>query len=180
MTSQTLSSLFLCILLTGLLSTGALAAPLTPESDQTATAVASLARPGSVLLVTTFDPNAVENGQCSLIEAIVNANDDAATHVDCASGAGPDTIELPAGLYALNAVHHVGNGNNGLPSITSAVAIDGNGATVTQMARSATSPGLQIRIFHVVAGGDLTLNDLTISNGTATEGGRCCAPRAAR
>jgi len=170
MKSQTLSTLFLCILLAGLLATGALAAPLTPQDEQAATAAGSPSQPGSVLVVTTYDPNAAEDGQCSLVEAIVNANDDANTYVDCASGAGPDTIELPAGLYALNAVHHVGNGNNGLPSITSAITIDGNGASVTQMARSATSPGLQIRIFHVVAGGDLTLNDLTVSNGAATTG----------
>ena len=37
------------------------------------------------------------DGQCSLIEAIYNANDDAATHADCSAGAGPDIIELVTG-----------------------------------------------------------------------------------
>jgi hypothetical protein len=46
--------------------------------------------------VTTNDPRIVADGQCSLVEAIVNANNDAATHPDCAAGSGADTIVLPA------------------------------------------------------------------------------------
>jgi len=40
------------------------------------------------ILVTTTDPAVAIDGQCSLIEAIVNANDDAATHGDCPAGSG--------------------------------------------------------------------------------------------
>src|SRR5215471_280468 len=50
----------------------------------------------ATITVTTNDPNIVADGQCSLIEAIVNANNDAATHPDCAPGNGADTIVLPA------------------------------------------------------------------------------------
>ena len=46
--------------------------------------------------MTTNNPNIASDGQCSLIEAIVNANNDAATFPDCAAGSGADTIVLPA------------------------------------------------------------------------------------
>lgn len=171
MKSAGLCSHILSLLLTGLFFTGALAAPLEPEVNQNTTANALQGQPASVLLVTTFDPNAAQDGQCSLIEAIVNANDDAATHGDCVGGIGADTIVLQEGVYVLDAVDHVDNGNNGLPAITSAVAIEGNGATVTRAIDGNTGPMAPLRIFHVLAGGDLTLNDLTISNGLAAAGG---------
>ena len=49
----------------------------------------------ATITVTTNNPNIIADGQCSLIEAIVNANNDAATHADCAAGSGADTIVLP-------------------------------------------------------------------------------------
>src|SRR5258706_8573112 len=36
----------------------------------------------ATITVTTNNPNIISDGQCSLIEAIVNANNDAATHAD--------------------------------------------------------------------------------------------------
>lgn len=49
------------------------------------------------ITVTTRNPAIRADGRCSLIEALVNANDDAVTHRDCAAGRGIDTITLPAG-----------------------------------------------------------------------------------
>ena len=46
----------------------------------------------ATITVTTNNPNIISDGQCSLIEAIVNANNDAATHADCPAGSGADTI----------------------------------------------------------------------------------------
>ncbi len=61
----------------------------------------------ATITVTTNNPNIIADGQCSLIEAIVNANNDAATFPDCAAGSGADTIVLPANanvtLSAVNA-----------------------------------------------------------------------------
>ncbi|MBI2339260.1 MAG: hypothetical protein HYU99_02675, partial [Deltaproteobacteria bacterium] len=37
------------------------------------------------------------NSSCSLREAIINANNDAATYADCTAGSGDDTISIPAG-----------------------------------------------------------------------------------
>ncbi|QLQ06416.1 MAG: hypothetical protein HZY76_10420 [Anaerolineae bacterium] len=121
--------------------------------------------PGAIVNVTTFDPNIAADGQCSLIEAIVNANDDAATHADCLAGSGPDTIELPVGTYTLTLVNNVNSGGNGLPLVTSVITINGHGSTITRSTAAGTPA---FRIANVVPGGDLTLNDLTISNGLLT------------
>src|SRR6185503_17795453 len=54
------------------------------------------ARANTITVNTTADILAT-NGSCSIREAIINANNDAATWPDCAAGAGADTIVLPAG-----------------------------------------------------------------------------------
>src|SRR5262245_19348174 len=60
----------------------------------------------ATITVTTSNPNIAADGQCSLIEAIINANNDAATHADCPAGSGADTIVLPANAnMILNTVH---------------------------------------------------------------------------
>ena len=42
------------------------------------------------------------NGVCTIREAIINANNDAATWPDCAAGSGADVINLPAGTITLS------------------------------------------------------------------------------
>jgi len=75
-----------------------------------------------------------------------------------------DTLDLTAGCtYTLTGVDNGTDGPNGLPSITSEIILNGNGATIE---RSDTAPDL--RIFHVGAEGHLTLNALTVSNGRAS------------
>ena len=112
--------------------------------------------------VTTNDPSIIADGQCSLIEAIVNANNDAATHGDCAAGNGADTIVLPSNanviLSAIYASSYFG-GPAGLPTITSQITIEGNGATI---ARQGDAPAFIL----MDAQGDLTLESLTLSGGS--------------
>ena len=60
----------------------------------------------ATITVTTNNPNIVADGQCSLIEAIVNANNDAATHPDCTAGSGADTIVLPANANVILSTVH--------------------------------------------------------------------------
>ena len=112
-----------------------------------------------------------DNGVCSLIEAIENANDtDTTQHDDCAAGdhTGADTINLPAGsTFTLNSVNNTSHGNNGLPVISSQVTIEGNGATIE---RGGVTPP-QFRIFAVDPGGGLTLNQATISGGDTGDSG---------
>src|SRR5262244_3772258 len=95
----------------------------------------------ATITVTTNDPRIVPDGQCSLVEAIVNANNDAATYPDCAAGSGSDTIVLPANAnVTLSAVFGNTYGQFGspvgLPPITSRITIEGNGATITRQANA--------------------------------------------
>ena len=91
----------------------------------------------ATITVTTNNPNIIADGQCSLIEAIINANNDAATFPDCAAGSGADTIVLPANANViLSACMTKTYGQFGdpvgLPVITSRITIEGNGATIAR------------------------------------------------
>lgn len=108
---------------------------------------------------------------CSLIEAINNANSDTDTSGgDCLAGSGADTIDLPAGgAFTFTTAYVYDVGNNGLPTISSDVTIDGNGSTL-DLGGSAVG----IRLARVGATGGLTVVDTTISGGymyDATYGG---------
>ena len=83
-----------------------------------------------------------------------------------------DTIQLQAGTYTLTAVDNVieNDGGNGLPSITSAITITGAGADTTIIERDVNGDAF-FRIFHVRAGGTLTLEALHIQKGHAATGG---------
>ncbi len=98
-------------------------------------------------------------GACDLGEAIENANGDLAVNPDCVAGSGADTIQL-SGNVTLTSMDNSTDGDNGLPSITSEITIDGAGNTI---ARDAGAPSF--RIFHVASGGDLMLNDVAVSGG---------------
>ncbi len=122
----------------------------------------------ATITVTTNDPNIVADGQCSLIEAIVNANNDAATHADCAGGSGADTIVLPANAnVTLSAVHanNIPFGPTGLPLIASRITIEGNGATI---ARQGNAP--PFGLMAVIHPGNLTLQRVTLSGGSSSFG----------
>jgi CSLREA domain-containing protein len=120
-------------------------------------------RPAFALTI-TVNTTADESGtgvSCSLREAIYSANTDTA-YGGCATGGGSDTIVLTAGAtYDLGATPAVSSTAFG-PSafaITNTIIISGNGATLT---RSGTASA---RFFYVGAAGNLTLFNLTVSNG---------------
>jgi hypothetical protein len=119
----------------------------------------------ATITVTTNNPNIASDGQCSLIEAIVNANNDAATHADCAAGGGADTIVLPANAnMTLSAVYANLNGPTGLPLITSRITIEGNGATI---ARQGNAPAFRL----MENSGNLTLQSVTLIGGFSSGNG---------
>jgi hypothetical protein len=135
----------------------------------------------ATITVTTNDPRIIPDGQCSLVEAIVNANNDAATHADCPAGSGPDTIVLPANTNVTlsNAAGTTQYGSPvGLPLITSRITIEGNGATIH---REGTAPAFGLMavrgdVFLGVGvppmpGGDLTLQRVILSGGSSSGGG---------
>ncbi len=100
------------------------------------------------------DATVAGNSACTLREAINNANNNSdSTGGDCPAGSGADTI-----TFNVNGTITLGST---LPDITSAMTIDGTGQTV------AVSGNNTVKVFHIAAGGNLTLNSLTIQNGNA-------------
>src|SRR5262245_7883546 len=55
----------------------------------------------ATITVNTTSDTLANDGQCSIREAIINANNNAATWTDCTAGSGVDTIVLPAGTILL-------------------------------------------------------------------------------
>lgn len=111
-----------------------------------------------------------DNGLCSLIEAIHNANDTVtgAVHADCAAGdpaaEGVDTIALPLGsVFTLTTADNQTYGASGLPVITGRTIISGSYGTTIRR-DDAAAP---FRVLAVGRDGDLDLNWVTISGGRA-------------
>lgn len=96
-------------------------------------------------------PAIISDGRCSLSEAIINANANAATHRDCVPGAGPDTIVLPATSQQQL------QGAATLPPITSQIVIEGRDSTINRNA------GMGLAFLSVEATGNLTLNKTIVS-----------------
>src|SRR5499433_4108262 len=136
----------------------------------------------ATITVTTNDPRIIPDGQCSLIEAIVNANNDAATHPDCAAGSGADTIVLPANAYMMLSNPYVPRYTTplgtfsgtpaGLPVITSQITIEGNGATITRDGNAPAFGLMRVRgnFPPPAMPGNLTIEGLTLSGGSSFGG----------
>ncbi|MGJ8670375.1 MAG: hypothetical protein ACSHXK_12855, partial [Oceanococcus sp.] len=118
----------------------------------------------ATITVTTTAIDTAEDNECSLIEAIDNANADAndgsvgedatypnieyPSHDDCAAGNGADIIELQTDAsYTFTAPNQGGDaapasyrffwyGPNALPAIASDITIEGNGATIERTGNS--------------------------------------------
>ena len=134
-------------------------------------------RPASAAAITVVDGLVVvlEDDQCSLREAIHNANDTITgqPYDDCAAGnpAGADTITLPAGgTFTLPDGAYYPGGyairyeKTGLPPITGRVTIEGNGATIERDVLDTDT----FRLMAVDTTGDLTLNDVHLTGGHTT------------
>ena len=107
----------------------------------------------------------VDGTSCTLIDAITAANSDAPTGGCTTAGSGTDTISLPPG--STQTLTSVNNGSfpneNGLPVVSSAIVIDGNGSTI---ARDPAAP--DFRILAVNTAGNLTLQETTITGGSVS------------
>src|SRR5215211_4296275 len=69
-------------------------------------------------------------GSCTLIRAIVAANNDTATP-GCKKGSGADTIVLPLhSTQTLTAVNNTNYGPTGLPTVRTPITIVGNGSKI--------------------------------------------------
>jgi predicted outer membrane repeat protein len=120
---------------------------------------ANPARAASIITVDSISNAAVTDGQCTLYEAILNANNNRQTFPDCDPGSGNDTIDF---AYPLT---NIPLGRN-LPQITdlagltiegyNEISINGNGA---------------YSIFSVAPSAALALNGLTLTGGVGYWGG---------
>jgi CSLREA domain-containing protein len=113
----------------------------------------------ATITVTTTVDEQNNNGQCSLREAITNANaNNQSGSTDCAAGTGDDTISFGiSGTIALSSELTVNDAAH--------LTIDGSIGGITLSGNNAT------RVFLVNGGADLTLKNLTIANGSAENGG---------
>lgn len=110
---------------------------------------------------------------CSLAEAIVNANQDAAVHADCPAGAGVDTLRLaPGSHYQLSAELDSTYGPTGLPLVLADLRVDGRDAAIERPPAAtcdldgSSDPG-ELRLLAADDGVELTLSDLHLARGCA-------------
>ena len=117
------------------------------------------------IVVTTAADEQNTNGQCSLREAILNANNNNQSgSTDCGTGGGaPDAINFSA---LFNSVQTI-NLASALPNLTGSVNINGPGANPLTVRRDT---GGDYRIFTINAGQTVSLSNLTISNGMSPSG----------
>jgi len=132
---------------------------------------AARAETDNTITVVNGEVSVANNGKCSLIEAINNANDTTdgvADNTDCAPGnpAGADVIQLPAGgLFSVSKIMaDYSYGYTALPVITSTITVEGNGSTINRTGKK------DMRFFTAAPYSEgnvpnLTLNDLTLTNG---------------
>jgi predicted outer membrane repeat protein len=126
-----------------------------------AAAAGGASEPALPLEVDPGDPECVTKDtlpHCSLRAAL-----------DAVNAAGGGVIRLAAGsVHSLTGVAAVNGleGGSGLPSVSTEMTIEGNGAIVERSPSPGTPP---FRIFHVAPQGRLTLRDLTVRHGL-TEG----------
>jgi len=113
------------------------------------------------ITVTTFADNATQNGQCSLREAITNANDDDATHADCPAGNGADTISFSDAL---------GTATITLTSVLPNIS-DVDGLTINGSGDITVSGNNLYQVFYVNQNVPLTLDSLIVVNGNGWFGG---------
>ena len=99
------------------------------------------------------------DGGCSLVEAVLTAND-GGTHGDCSGGtAGAiDTINLTGQTYSYTAAY--AGSSTALPTITDSLILNGNGAVITRSGSNAFN-------FLYVSGTDATVNNVVLSGGQA-------------
>ncbi len=121
--------------------------------------------PAATITVTNGTSTIANGDGCSLPEAIINANaDNQSGSTDCTAGSGADIIDLQTNV-TLTAVNNTTDGNNGLPLVTSAITIEGNGNFIL---RPFLSPAF--RILAVASGANLTLNSARVLGGAASSG----------
>lgn len=121
----------------------------------------------ATITVSSTADNVTNDANCTLREAVIAANTDAA-YRGCTAGSGTDTISVPAGTYTLALTGPNENAAaTGDLDITANASIQGATAATTII-----NGGAIDRVFHLPNSGiTLTLNNLTVRNGNVPTGG---------
>jgi predicted outer membrane repeat protein len=116
---------------------------------------------GGGITIETLDDNVTPNGYCSLREALVNSNNNAATYLDCGAGVtAHETLQFAAGLSGTISL------GSSLPAI-----IAGNYLTIDGSDRITINGNTTWQVFLVNSTARLNLLNLTITQGHANIGG---------
>ncbi len=114
-------------------------------------------------VITVNDPTGddVDNGLCSIVEAMFNAGaDDGSGSIDCTSGSGDDVISIETDITLDTPFGTDGSGDPyGIPD-SGTVVINGNGHTLER-----DTGADEFRIFSFSGGIDVEINDLTVRGG---------------
>ena len=115
------------------------------------------------IVVTSLADTLTADGQCTLREALANAQADSAVHADCAGGAGFDVV-----TFSLSGVIALASPLPQLDSTGGAITIDGVGQAVTVDGGGAVVNlhGAQM----VVTGSSFTANTALLAGGTVLNG----------
>ena len=108
----------------------------------------------NMLHVNSLNDNAANDGACTLREAIINANEDNATWVDCPAGRGSDVVYLTEITGVITLLSN-------LPPITDPDGLVLQGPGADQLAINGND------LYHIVevqTNGPLTIHDLTLTH----------------
>lgn len=141
-----------------------------------------LAHAATINVNSTADNLTAGDGNCTLREAIRNANSNSdTTSGDCTAGSGADTIILPAGTYTLS----IPGANEdaaatGDLDITGTLTITGDGAATTvieactvdqKIAACPGGSGIVDRVLDIQFGANVTITGVMIRHGNDSGGG---------
>ncbi|MEZ4660463.1 MAG: choice-of-anchor Q domain-containing protein [Caldilineaceae bacterium] len=136
--------------------------------------VATPAYADSVITVTTLDDGLVADAACSLREAVIAANTDAAFN-GCAAGSGADTIVFDGALAtpSVFVLSHTGSNENGAQTgdldVSGSLTI--SASLAISSATSGPTPTVIVdgnhsdRVFHLLNNAQLTLTGITVQHG---------------
>ncbi len=113
------------------------------------------------IVVNSNADTVANDGTCTLREAITAANTNTASGAaigECTAGAGADTITFTAD-YTITLL------GSQLPTVTTDITINGNGAANTIIQANAAANTATYRVFEVNNTGILTLDSLTVRHG---------------
>jgi len=117
------------------------------------------------------------NEDCSLREAVENANNDNGAQADCDAGSGADIILLPAGEYRLTGASREEFNLTGDLDIMADLTIVGAGYMTTKIQAGSSSPvggggcgDCVDRVLDILEGATVNLSNLTIRYGKAPDG----------